>query len=149
MLHYTRSAFSPIYLIATLLLCSTLALPARSVAQEPVHKLPINPDNITQLFAYLYSCLPLVRGSEGSELTLRFSLAHDGTLRGPPMIAYADLKGPLEIQRLFVTTMIDALQKCTPIPMTDDFAKIASQKMILFKVPSPPPNERSSRFQPI
>ena len=109
----------------------------------------INPDNITQLFAYLYSCLPLVPGSEGSELTLRFSLAHDGTLRGPPMITYSDLKGSLETQRLFATTMIDALQKCTPIPMTDDFAKIASQKMILFKVPSPPPNERSSRFQPI
>lgn len=146
---YRRRSLRPPALIAALLLAFVMALPRPSGAQEPVHKLPINPDNITQLFAYLDSCVPLVPGSEGSEMTLRFSLTHDGALRGPPMVTYSNLKGSTETQRLFATTVLDALRKCAPIPMTDEFGKIASSKMILWKVRSPPPNERSSRFQPI
>ena len=106
--------------------------PERCFAQASALKL----DNINQLFAYLDRCLTPVPGSEGSEITLRFSLTHDGALRGQPMITYSNLVGSLEIQRRFVETALDDLEKCAPIPMTETFGKVVSQKMILWKAHS-------------
>jgi hypothetical protein len=92
---------------------------------------PQTPDNIQELFQFLYQCARVPPGVEGSELTLRFSLTHYGALRGKPMITYSKLVGSPEDQRLFVSAALDALEKCTPVPMTEHFGKVAAQKMIV------------------
>jgi hypothetical protein len=95
------------------------------------------PDNIQELFQFLYQCARVPPGGEGSELTLRFSLTHYGALRGKPMITYSKLAGSPEDQRVFVSTALDALEKCMPVPVTEHFGKIVAQKIIVMRFPRP------------
>ena len=95
------------------------------------------PDNIQELFQVLYQCAKVPAGVEGSELTLRFSLTHYGALRGKPMITYSKLVGSPEDQRVFVSAALDALEKCTPVPVTEHFGKIVAQQMIVIRFPMP------------
>ena len=90
------------------------------------------PDNIQELFQFLYQCAKVPPGVEGSELTLRFSLTHYGALRGKPMITYSKLVGSAEDQKLFVSAALDALEKCTPVPVTEHFGKVVGQRMLTF-----------------
>ena len=89
-----------------------------------------SPDNINELFRFLGQCAKFPPGAEGSEITLRFSLTHYGALRGKPMITYSKLVGSPEDQRLFVSAALDAIEKCTPVPVTEHFGKVVGQKMI-------------------
>ena len=89
-----------------------------------------SPDNINELFRFLGQCAKFPPGSEGSEITLRFSLTHYGALRGKPMITYSKLVGSPEDQRLFVSAALDAIEKCTPVPLTEHFGRVVGQKMI-------------------
>ncbi len=95
------------------------------------------PDNIQELFQFLYQCAKVPPGVEGSELTLRFSLTHYGALRGKPMITYSKLVGSPEDQRVFVSAALDAFEKCMPVPVTENFGKIVAQKMIVMRFPRP------------
>ena len=99
------------------------------------------PDNIQELFQFLYQCARVPAGGEGSELTLRFSLTHYGALRGKPMITYSKLVGSLEDQRVFVSAALDTLEKCTPVPVTETFGKILAQKIIVMRFPRPRENK--------
>jgi len=88
------------------------------------------PDNMPELVRFLGQCAKFPPGSEGSEITLRFSLTHYGALRGKPMITYSKLVGSPQYQRLFVSAALDAIEKCTPVPLTEHFGKVVGQKMI-------------------
>ena len=98
---------------------------------------PQTPDNIQELFQFLYQCAKVPPGVAGSELTLRFSLTHYGALRGKPMITYSKLLGSPEDQRVFVSAALDALEKCMPVPVTEHFGKIVAQKIIVMRFPRP------------
>jgi hypothetical protein len=75
------------YMIA-LVSIGFLALSAPAHAQaRPVSQ---SPNTIQELFQFLYQCAKVPPGTEGSELTLRFSLTHYGALRGKPMITYSN-----------------------------------------------------------
>jgi hypothetical protein len=91
---------------------------------------PQAPDNINELFAFLHQCAKFPPGSEGSEITLRFSLTHYGALHGKPMITYSKLVGSTEDQKLFVSAVLDSLDKCTPVPVTEHFGKVVGQRML-------------------
>ena len=106
-------------------------------AHTQTKRISQTPDNIQELFQFLYQCAKVPPGVEGSELTLRFSLTHYGALRGKPMITYSKLVGSPEDQRVFVSAALDALEKCTPVPVTESFGKIVSQKMIVMRFPRP------------
>ena len=101
---------------------------------------PQTPDNIQELFQFLYQCARVPAGGEGSELTLRFSLTQYGALRGKPMITYSKLAGSLEDQRVFVSAALDTLEKCTPVPVTETFGRILAQKIIVMRFPRPREN---------
>ncbi|WP_460449075.1 hypothetical protein [Alsobacter sp. SYSU BS001988] len=105
-----------------------------SAQQRPVSQAP---NTIQELFAFLGQCVSLPAGSEGSEITLRFSLNHIGVLRGKPLVAYSKLTGDQDTQRKFIAAALAALDKCTPVPMTEHFGKVAGQKMILWRIISP------------
>lgn len=109
----------------------SISAPARAQART----VPRSPDNIRELFQFLYQCARIPSGTEGSELTLRFSLTHYGALRGKPMITYSKLVGSEEDQRVFVSAALDAIEKCTPVPVTEHFGKVIGQKMIFLTFP--------------
>ena len=104
-------------------------------AHAQVRTVPRSPDNIRELFQFLYQCARIPPGTEGSELTLRFSLTHYGALRGTPMITYSKLVGSEEDQRVFVSAALDAIERCTPVPVTEHFGKVIGQKMIFLTFP--------------
>jgi hypothetical protein len=122
------------YMIA-LVSIGFLALSAPAHAQaRPVSQ---SPNTIQELFQFLYQCAKVPPGTEGSELTLRFSLTHYGALRGKPMITYSKLVGSVDDQKVFVSAALDALEKCTPVPLTESFGKVVGQKMIVMRFPRP------------
>jgi hypothetical protein len=96
-----------------------------------------SPNTIQQLFQYLYQCAQTPPASEGFELTLRFSLTPYGALRGRPMITYARLSGSVEEQRVFVSATLAAVEKCLPVPLTEEFGKVVAQKVIVMRLPRP------------
>ena len=120
-------------LISVLLAAWVMSISAPARAQE--RAVPRSPDNIRELFQFLYQCARIPSGTEGSELTLRFSLTHYGALRGKPMITYSKLVGSEEDQRDFVSAALDAIEKCTPVPVTEHFGKVIGQKMIFLTFP--------------
>ena len=121
--------------------CAVIGLIATGASVHAQTKTPSQtPDNIRELFQFLYQCARVPPGVEGSELTLRFSLTHYGALRGKPMITYSKLVGSPEDQRVFVSAALDALEKCTPVPVTENFGKILAQQMIVMRFPRPREN---------
>ncbi len=116
--------FTFLFFLICTLAGSTSAYPqARRVSQAP--------DNINELFQFIYQCAKIPSGTEGSELTIKFSLTHYGALRGKPMITYSKLIGTPEDQRLFVSAALAMIDKCTPVPVTEHFGKVVSQRMIV------------------
>jgi len=116
-------------------LCGAWALAMSAPAHAQARAVPRSPDNLRELFQFLYQCARIPPGTEGSELTLRFSLTHYGALRGKPMITYSKLVGSPADQRVFVSAALDALEKCTPVPVTEHFGKVIGQKMIVITFP--------------
>ena len=123
------------FFMSGLLAMGFMAMSAPAHAQTK--GLSQTPDNIQELFQFLYQCAKVPTGVEGSELTLRFSLTHYGALRGKPMITYSKLVGSPEDQRVFVSAALDALEKCTPVPVTENFGKILAQQIIVMRFPRP------------
>jgi hypothetical protein len=117
------------------LLFAVLALAMSAPAHAQARAISGTPDNIRELYQFLYQCARIPPGTEGSELTLRFSLTHYGALRGKPMITYSKLVGSVEDQRVFVSAALDAIEKCTPVPVTEHFGKVIGQKMIFLTFP--------------
>ena len=127
-----RSFMSGFFAIGLMAMCAPAPAQTKGLSQTP--------DNIQELFQFLYQCAKVPTGVEGSELTLRFSLTPYGALRGTPMITYSKLVGSPEDQRVFVSAALDALEKCTPVPVTENFGKIVAQKMIVMRFPRPREN---------
>lgn len=116
-------------LIRALFCCGMSLAIVPAVAQPPR-----SPDNIREFFSYLDQCVKLPASAEGSELTLRFSVTHYGALRGKPMITYSKLVGDAQAQRDFVAAALQALDACTPVPVTERFGRIIGEKMLTWRV---------------
>jgi hypothetical protein len=118
------------------LLCSTAAAPAQQRAcgsREPI-------DTLAELWPALYACWSPPAGTEGKELTLRFSIRRDGTLIGKPRATYSKLEGGGDLDRAFVASVLEALDRTLPLPITEGLGGvIAGRPMALrFAVPAGP-----------
>ncbi|MEQ1956354.1 hypothetical protein [Mesorhizobium sp. CN2-181] len=125
-------------ILATLaaLLCSVATAPARDRAcgsREPINTL-------AELWPALYACWSPPAGTEGKELTLTFSVRRDGTLIGKPRATYSKLQGGNDLDRAFVASVLQALDKTLPLPITESLGGvIAGRPMALrFAVPVGP-----------
>lgn len=81
-------------------------------SREPV-------DTLRQTWTALYACWEPPAGSEGMEITLLFSLRRDGTLIGKPRATWSKLTGSSNQQRAFVASVLTALDRALPLPLTD------------------------------
>lgn len=78
---------------------------------------PVN--TLRQTWEALYACWEPPAGSEGMEITLMFSLRRDGTLIGRPRATWSKLSGSSNDQRAFVASVLTALDRALPLPLTD------------------------------
>lgn len=78
---------------------------------------PIN--TLNQMWGALYACWQPPPGSEGMEITLTFSLRRDGSLFGKPRASWSKLSGTTEQQHVFVASVLAALERALPLPLTD------------------------------
>ena len=100
-------------MFSALLLGATLLSATPAQAERTVQTL-------RELGPALTACWRAPPGSEGSEVTVRFSLKRDGSLLGQPRITYSKLTGDAERQRAFVAAALGALAECLPVRISED-----------------------------
>lgn len=76
-------------------------------------------DTLKQMWGALYACWRPPPGSAGLEITLTFSLRRDGSLFGKPRATWSKFSGTPQQQRLFVASVLAALEEALPLPLTD------------------------------
>ena len=55
----------------------------------------------------------------GSEFTVLFTMKRDGSLQGQPRITYSHLLGDQATQQAFFSSVLAALARCFPMPLTE------------------------------
>lgn len=119
-------------------------LSAGAAAAAP--RLPANAEPVRsfgELSDALTACWSPPPGTQGFEITLRFGLTGKGELRGKPLATHSVLPGPPDIQRAFVAAAIMALSDCTPVRMSEDFARIAASRVLNLRFRSGKENGRA------
>lgn len=78
---------------------------------------PVN--TISEMGEAIYACWQPPAGTSGMALTLRFSLRRDGTLIGKPRATFSKLGQDDRLNRAFVASVLEALDKALPVPFTE------------------------------
>lgn len=102
-------------------------------AQDPREQVRV--DRIRDIFPAIRACwrMPAAHGPSGSELTLRFSFKRAGVLIGPPRITYSRLQGDRDSHRLFVASVLAAIDNCLPLAFTDGFGAAVAGRPITIR----------------
>lgn len=107
--------------------CGGVALAADRTCGD---KTPVK--RLDELGPAIFACWSPPAGSQGKHLTLRFSLRRDGTLIGKPQATYAKFKETDGSDRKFVASVLVALDKALPLPLTPGLGgAIAGRPMTL------------------
>jgi hypothetical protein len=76
-------------------------------------------DTLDEMWTALYACWQPPADSDGLEITLTFSLRRNGTMISQPRVSWSKLAGDSERQRAFVASVLNALEKSLPLPLSD------------------------------
>jgi hypothetical protein len=102
---------------AAVLTASLLVAPL--LLASPSRAEPRSVDTLRELGPALTACWRAPPGSDGQEITVRFSLKRNGELLGQPRITYSRLSGGPEERRRFVGAALDALARCLPVRLSE------------------------------
>lgn len=107
-----------------LVLVLALPIPTFGFAREAIcgNRAPIN--TLKELWPALYACWTPPPGSGGMAVTLVFSVRRDGSLIGKPRATYSKSNGDLEMKKKFFASVLEALHKALPPPLTDSFGGV-------------------------
>ena len=126
------------------LIVLVLSLGAHETRAQGEHQPSKAPDRppirtLQEVWPALVACWRPPSGSEGMEITIRFSVKRTGEVIGTPMITYSKLFGPPERQKAFVVSVLDALARCTPLNFAGDLGDAVVSRIISiqFVIPSP------------
>ena len=86
-------------------------------AQE--EKQPRALDRIQDIGDELRRCWLPPPQSGGLEITVMMSFKRNGELLGKPRITFSKLAGDAETQKTFVASVFRAIERCTPLHLTD------------------------------
>lgn len=106
-------------IVATVLALALVAGPNEARSQERACRSPDPIDTIDEMFSAIFACWEPPRGSAGMTLTLQFSIRRNGTLIGKPRATYSHLGNDGSLNRAFVASILDALDKALPLPVSD------------------------------
>ncbi|TIO71994.1 MAG: TonB C-terminal domain-containing protein, partial [Mesorhizobium sp.] len=85
---------------------------------------------IAEMSAAIYACWRPPRGTAGLSLTLRFSLRRDGTLIGKPRATFSVLGSNDALNRAFVASVLEALDKALPLPFTESMGEAIAGRIL-------------------
>ena len=78
--------------------------------------------SLKDLWQILGACAQATKGpsgSDGSEVTVLFSIKRDGTLNGKPRITHSRLSGDEATQRAFLAEAFASIARCFPVAISD------------------------------
>ena len=133
------------FAVALLLASSTIA----SAQSQPDRV-----DNLREMFARLKSCWqpPPASRANPVDITVIFSFDRDGNIFGRPKITYESDQATDNDRLLYRIAVMEALQRCTPMPFTESMAGAAAGRpfTILFRnrKPLPQPTEKRAWLTP-
>ena len=115
---------------AVSLVLAALANPGVTRAQERAcgSSEPVN--TIKEMLAAIYACWEPPPGTAGMSITLQFSLRRQGTLIGRPRATYSHLGGDEALSRVFVVSILEALDKALPLPLSDSMGGAIAGRML-------------------
>ena len=76
-------------------------------------------DTIDEMFSAIFACWQPPPGSDGMTLTLSFSIRKNGTLMGKPRATFSHMGDDDSLNRVFVSSVLEALDKALPMPLSD------------------------------
>ena len=123
-------AMKTLFVGAVFLVLAFLANPGATSAQERAcgSSDPIN--TAKEMFSAIYACWEPPPGTAGMSITLQFSLRRQGTLIGKPRATYSKLGGDEALNRAFVASILKALDKALPLPLTDGMGGAIAGRML-------------------
>jgi hypothetical protein len=100
-----------------LLLCALgfLVVTSGSAFPNPVPD-PIN--TLQEIGPALSACWRPPTDTQNFEVTVSFSFKSNGEVLGKPRITYSHFNGDTDEQKLILTSILQALDKCTPLKFT-------------------------------
>ena len=106
---------------------------------------PAEVNTIKEAFAKLYSCWkpPPVSRANPIDITVVVSFNRAGEILGHPRISYESQQATDNDRLMYRVAVMEALQRCTPMPFTDAMAgAIAGRPFaVQFHSRKPPPNQ--------
>ena len=121
---------------ACIAIVATVSASAAQIQARPANTLQ-------ELWPALTLCWRPPLESDGSEVTVVFSLDRDGRLVGQPTISHSRLFGREEVQRAFAASALAALAACTPAKITPELGEMIAGRLITFRFGSRPPQPSS------
>ena len=116
---------------AVSLVLAALANPGVTRAQERAcgSSDPVN--TIKEMLSAIYACWEPPPGTAGMSITLQFSLRRQGTLIGKPRATYSHLGEDEALSRAFVASILQALDKALPLPLSDSMGGAIAGRMLV------------------
>ena len=116
----------------------------------PVRAEPERVDNIKEVFARLRTCWkppPPSRANPGIDITVIVSFNRDGDIIGHPKITYELEQATDNDRLLYRIAVMEALQRCTPMPFTENMAGAVAGRpfAVQFHNRKPPPQPIEKR----
>ncbi len=111
------------------LACAALPAHAQQAKGGPINTLQ-------QMYDRIGSCWrnpDLPPGDPGAQITVRFSLKRNGELIGEPNITYETEYVSPEKRQMFRSAVIEALQRCIPLPISDGLGNAIAGRPIAFR----------------
>ena len=112
-------------------------------------------DTIKDVVARLRTCWkppPASRANPGIDITVVVSFNRDGAILGRPKITYESEQATDNDRLLYRIAVMEALQRCTPMPFTESMAGAAAGRpfTVLFRnrKPLPQPTEKRAWLTP-
>src|SRR5262245_40366817 len=115
---------------AASLVLAAIAYPGVTGAQERACGSPDPVNTIREMFSAIYACWHPPPGTAGMSVTLQFSLRRQGTLIGRPRATYSNLGGNDALNRAFVASILEALDKALPLPLSDSMGGAIAGRML-------------------
>ncbi|MER8900539.1 hypothetical protein [Mesorhizobium sp. M0514] len=106
-------------IVATALALALVASATEARSQERACRSPDPVDTIDEMFDAIFACWQPPPGSAGLTLTLSFSIRKNGTLMGKPRATFSHMGDDAALNRVFVTSVLEALDKALPMPLSD------------------------------
>lgn len=93
---------------------------------------------LDQIGPALLACWAPPAGSMGSHITFRFGLNAQGRLKGMPLATHSLLTGDDATRRAFVAAALTALDRCTPLSLTPELARVVGSRVLTLRFSAEP-----------